>query len=304
MKPSLFSVSYAGLWGQVGLTLPEFITHAGRLGYPSVMLMGKRPHLSPLDATPAFVETLKQTLREARVRCDVVAGYTNLVPSAAAEVPVMEFQIAYVESLARLAAELGASVVRVFTAYEAEGQDPQAHWQRAVSALREMCDRAAAHGVTIAIQNHHDLALHTDALLDLLADINRPNCKLGFDAWSPALRGENLYEAARKAAPHTAITTNADYVKVPRHRYRPELVNYERLSPDWVRATTFGTGFVDYAAFFKGLREGGFDGVAVYEMCSPVRGGGAIANLDACATAYLKWMRAHQFIDFPASMAV
>ena len=110
-----------------------------------------------------------------------------------------------------------------------------------------MCDRAAAHGVTIAIQNHHDLALHTAASLELLADIDRPNCKLGFDAWSPALRGESLYEAAKLAAPHTIITTNADYIRVPRHRYRPELVNYERQPVDWVRAVPFGTGFIDYA---------------------------------------------------------
>jgi sugar phosphate isomerase/epimerase len=154
-----------------------------------------------------------------------------------------------------------------------------------------MCDRAAAHGVTIAIQNHHDLALHTDALLELLAEIDRPNCKLGFDAWSPALRGEDLYDSAKRAAPHTVITTNADYIRVPRHRYRPELVNYEAVGPDWVRAVPFGTGFIDYSAFFKGLRDGGFNGHAVYEMCSPIRGGGALENLNASAAAYLKWMK-------------
>lgn len=297
MKPCLFSVSYAGLWGQVALSLPEFIKHAGQLGFPSVMLTGKRPHLSPLDATPSTVESLRDTLAAAQVRCEVVAGYTHLAPGAAAEVPVIEFQIAYIESLARLAAQLGASVVRIFTAYEAEGQDSQANWRRVVTTIREMCDRSAAHGVTIAIQNHHDLALDTGALLELVAEIARPNCKLGFDAWSPALRGENLYEAARKAAPHTAITTNADYVRVPRYRYRPELVNYERLSPDWVRAVPFGTGFIDYAGFFKGLRDGGYNGLAVYEMCSPVRGGGSIENLDACATAYLKWMKAHKSVE-------
>lgn len=302
MKPCLFSVSYAGLWGQAALSLPDFIARAGRLGYPGVMLMGKRPHLSPLDATPAWVQSLQAALEQARVRCEVVAAYTHLAPGAAAEVPVIEMQIAYVESLARLAAELGATVVRIFTAYEAEGQDPQANWRRVVTAVREMCDRAAAHGVTLALQNHHDLALHTDALLELLAEIGRPNCKLGFDAWSPALRGEDLYEAARRAAPHTVITTNADYIRVPRYRYRPELVNYERLSPDWVRAVPFGTGFIDYAAFFAGLRDGGFDGLAVYEMCSPVRGGGALDNLDACAATYLKWMQTRQFIP-PAAAA-
>jgi sugar phosphate isomerase/epimerase len=102
---------------------------------------------------------------------------------------------------------------------ESPGQTAGALWPRVVAALRECCDRAAPHGVTLAVQNHHDLAVHTRALLELLGDVDRPNCKLGFDAWSPALRGEDLYEAARLAAPHTALTTNADYVRLPRFQY-------------------------------------------------------------------------------------
>lgn len=292
MTPCLFSISYAGFWGQSALSLTDFIKHAGKLGYPSVMIAGKRPHLSPLDASPEFVKPIQDALSEANVRCDVLAAYTNLSQpsSVGCEVPLVEFQIAYVESLARIASQIGAKVVRIFTAYEVEGQDLQAQWKRCVSAIREMCDRAAVHGVTIAIQNHHDIALQTEALLELLADIDRPNCKLGFDAWSPALRGESLYASAKLAAPHTIITTNADYIKVPRHHYKPELVNYERQPVDWVRAVPFGTGFIDYAAFFKGLKDGGFDGTAVFEMCSPLRGGGSLENLDACATTYLEWL--------------
>ena len=41
-----------------------------------------------------------------------------------------------------------------------------------------------------------------------------------------------------------------------------------------VRAVPFGEGFIDYTTFFRGLLDGGFDGVAAYEMCSPIRGGG------------------------------
>lgn len=297
MTPCLFSISYAGFWGQHTLALTDFISHAGALGYESVMIAGKRPHLSQLDAEE-LAPKVKAALTAANVRCDVLGAYTNLSqPSViGCEVPHLEFQIAYVESLARIAAQIGTKIIRIFTAYEIEGQDPQAQWKRCVSAVREMCDRAATHGVTIAIQNHHDIALHTEALLELLSDIDRPNCKLGFDAWSPALRGENVYESAKLAAPHTIITTNADYIKVPRHRYRPELVNYERQDVDWVRAVPFGTGFIDYAAFFSGLKDGGFDGIATFEMCSPLRGGGSLQNLDACAATYLGWMKARQFI--------
>ncbi|MGD9723318.1 MAG: sugar phosphate isomerase/epimerase family protein [Pirellulales bacterium] len=291
MELSLFSVSYAGLWGQERLNLPEFIGRAAALGYASVMLMGKRPHLSSADTNDESLAALRATLQHHRVKCRAIAGYTDFSPQRAAEVPFAEMQINYVGELARLAAALGATIVRVFTGYEDASTTPAAAWNQVVASLRECADRAAEHGVTLAVQNHHDVALHTDALLELLTDIDRSNVKLGFDAWSPALRGEDLYEAARRAAPHTVITTNADYIRLPRYRYRSELVNYEPLVPDMVRAVPFGEGFIDYAAFFAGLTEGGFDGLANYEMCSAVRGGGGAENLDAYARGYVAWMR-------------
>ncbi len=291
MNMSLFSVSYAGYWGQHALDLTAFIAKASALGYDSVMLAGKRPHLSPLDIDAQRIAAIQATLAEQNVSCSVIAGYTDLSPAAAAEVPYLEMQIAYVESLARLAAQLGASVVRVFTAYEPPGSNPQTVWNGVIKTLREMSDRAAHHGVTLAVQNHHDVGVDSDALLEVLHDVDRPNCKLGCDAWSPALRGEDLYECAKKLAPHAVITTNADYVRLPRFRYQPQLVNYQRETTDMVRAVKFGTGFIDYPNFFRGLIEGGFDGIANYEMCSPVRGGGTLDNLDAYAAHYLQWMR-------------
>ncbi|MGE3780550.1 MAG: sugar phosphate isomerase/epimerase family protein [Pirellulaceae bacterium] len=293
MQLCLFSISYAGLWGQAAVDLHAFVRRTKSLGFDAVMLAGKRPHLSPLDANESYLEQLRDVLEQSDMRCAVVAAYTDFGGTVAAEVPYLEMQIVQVENLCRLARRLGASLVRVFTAYEQPHQSPQTTWRQTVNCLREICDRAAAWDVTIAIQNHHDIGLHTQALLELLADIGRPNARLGFDAWSPALRGEDLYRAALAAAPHTAITTNADYVRLPRYHYRPELVNYESVAPDLVRAVPFGTGFIDYAAFFSGLRDGGFDGVATYEMCSPIRGGGDLKNLDRYAAAYVTWMRRH-----------
>jgi sugar phosphate isomerase/epimerase len=293
MKLSLFSVSYAGFWGQESLDLPAFLEKAALLGYQGVMLAGKRPHLSPLDANADRYATIKELLKQHRLECTVIAGYTDFAATHAAEVPYMEMQIQYVESLARIAKAHSWSLVRIFTAYDLEGSNHTATWNNVVRTVREICDRAADYGVTIAVQNHHDVALPTDSLLDLLDEIDRPNCKAGFDAWSPALRGEDLYQAAKTMAPHTAITTNADYVKIPRFRYQPALVNYARLEPDLVKAVKFGEGFIDYEAFFQGLKDGGFDGIANYEMCSPIKGGGSMKNLDQYAAHYLHWMREH-----------
>jgi sugar phosphate isomerase/epimerase len=291
MELSLFSVSYAGLWGQQRLDLAAFIAKAAELGYASVMLAGKRPHLSPLDADTAAIESLRACLADKRVRCAALAGYTDFAAQRAAEVPFAEMQFRYVEDLCRMARALDAPIVRVFTAYESEPAAAAAAWNHVASCLRECADRAADCGVTLAVQNHHDVALDTEALAELLDEVDRPNVKAGFDAWSPALRGEDLYQAARRMAPRAAITTNADYIRLPRYRYRPELVNYERLEPDLVRAVPFGEGFIDYEAFFSGLADGGFDGLANYEMCSPLRGGGSLENLDRYARGYLAWMR-------------
>ena len=294
MKKSLFSISYAGLWGQHRLDLLDFIDKAAELGYDAVMIAGKRPHLSPLDADPGRLREVKSRLERTGIECAVIAGYTDFSGAGPAEVPVLEMQIAYVEELARVAAQLGAGIVRVFTAYENDCCSFSQIWDRVVSCLQECCDRASAHGVTLAVQNHHDIGVHSDAMLELLRDVDRPNCKLGFDAWSPFLRGENLYQAARRMAPHTVLTTNADYVRLPRFRYRPDLIDYDRVSPAFSRAVPFGNGSIDYVSFFRGLREGGFDGIATFEICSPLRGGGSLENLDSCARQYLEWMEEHE----------
>ncbi len=292
MKPSLFSVSYAGLWGQAHLTLPAFVDRAKTLGYQGVMLMGKRPHASILDLDEGRRRALREHLRQAGLEVVCLAGYTSFTAGLECpEVPLMELQVKYVEELAKLTRDLGCRLVRVFTGYESNGHSPTMLWNRCIEALRWCSDVAQHYEVTLGIQNHHDLGVDTDALLEMLQDIGRPNVKLMFDAWSPALRGEDLYQAARKAAPFTVASTCADYVRLRRHAYVADLVNYRPLQPELVRAVPMGEGFIDYRAFFRGLRDGGFDGWVNYEMCSPLRGGGDEKNLDACARRFLDYFR-------------
>jgi sugar phosphate isomerase/epimerase len=295
MHPILFSVSYAGFWGQAKLTLEDFIPHAAKLGFAGVELMGKRPHLSPLDWPDARLDSLRDLCAKHRLAIACLAAYTHFTGGAeAAEVPFGEMQVQYVDSLCRMAARLGSPLVRVFTAYERADMPLAAQWARTVAGLRECAERAAGHGVMIGIQNHHDLAVHSKVLKELLADVNHPACKLMLDPWSPCLRGEELFETARGLAPDTVYTTLADYVRLPRFHYRPDLINYEKAEPDMVRAVPMGEGDLDSATFLRGLHAGGFNGPVAYEMCSPLRGGGSLENLDRCATAFLRWLEAAQ----------
>ena len=86
----------------------------------------------------------------------------------------------------------------------------------------------------------------------------------------------------------TVLTTCADYIRLPRYNYIPALTNYAPAKPDLVMAVPFGDGFIDYKSFFKGLKDGGYDGWALYEMCEKLRGGGAMENLDRCARLFVE----------------
>jgi sugar phosphate isomerase/epimerase len=293
MTPVLFSVSYAGFWGQHRLDLPAFFRKAAALGYPAVEVAGKRPHLSPLDyPTAESVAPLREAAQSAGVRVVTIAGYTDFTAGRhAAEVPFVEMQLAYVAALCRLGRALGAEIVRVFSGYSPDPRTYQADWDRCVVTLRESAALAADHGLVLGLQNHHDIGVGVDAFVELLDEVGHPNLKAMFDPWAPALHGDDLYACARRLAPRTVQTTLADYVRLPRFVYQPQLVNYERQEPPAVKAVPLGEGVLDLDAFFAGLREGGFDGYAAYEMCSPVRGGGSEANLDRTASLSLDKIR-------------
>ena len=288
--PTLFSVSYAGLWGQARLDLRSFLFKAAELGYAAVELMGKRPHLSILDAGPRQVEEIRQAAAEASVEVATLAGYTDFTLGRDTETPSVEFQLAYVRSLAQLAQQLGARLVRIFTGYVTERAGHRGDWNVCVGAVREAAQMAADCGVILGVQNHHDVGVGVDSYLEFLGEVDHPNCRAMFDPWSPALHGDDLRAAARRVAPHMVQTTLADYVRLPRYAYQRGLVNYQRLE-DAVQAVPLGDGFLDLEGFFAGLREGGFDGFVAYEMCSPLRGGGSLENLGRTARIGLERIR-------------
>jgi sugar phosphate isomerase/epimerase len=302
MNTALHSVSYAGVWpGQARLELDEFLQRAHDLGFPAVMLMAKRPHLSPLDYDAAARRRLHSRLTHLDLKIACLAGYTDFcLGSERPEIPTRELQILYVQELSRLARDLDCRLIRVFTGFDYAGISLDQQWNECVTALRECARRAAGFGVTIGIQNHHDTACHYEALFDLLQEIAEPNCKVMFDAWAHApveqapeagyrQDGEDLARAVRKLAPYLVHTTVADYIHRPRYRYQPNLVNYVR-QPDALRAVPMGEGGLDYASFFRALKEIGYEGYVAYEMCSALRGGGSEANLDRYARQFLDYM--------------
>jgi sugar phosphate isomerase/epimerase len=292
MKTSIFTVSFAGLWGQQKLSLEESIDLAADLGYQGVELIGKRPHLSPLDYSVDDCKQLRERIEKNGLQCSAVAGYTNFLGGLeAGEVPFVDMQVDYVTQLAERAAALGSDLVRIFTSYERDDMPWFAQWKKNVDAIAECCDRAADFGVTIGVQNHHDIAVHTKVLDELMYAIGRDNVIPMWDCWSPHLRGEDLRAGAKLMAKRMRFTTVADYTVLPRHKYLPELVNYDQAGPPAVLAVAMGDGDLDYKTFFDALKDEGFAGWVSYENCSPLRDGGSLETLKRYSQRFVDYMK-------------
>ncbi len=282
----LHSVSYAGLWGQASLSLEAFIEHAADLSFDGVFLAAKRPHLSVLDYSVAERANVRRQLERRRLTV-AVAGYNDFTAGIEhGDIPMLEIQVHYIGELARLAHDVGSSLVRIFTGYEHSSATYTQQWNLIVRAIKESSRRAADLGVTIGVQNHHDIAVAFESHYDLVRAVDEPNCKALFDAWAPALHGSDLSAAARLLAPITAHTTVANYQHRPRYVYNPALVNYTPATP-YIQAVSMRDGFVDYPRFWKEMWAAGFRGSVAYEMCSPLAGGGSMENLDRNAEIFL-----------------
>lgn len=295
VKTCLHSVSYAGFWrGQARLSVDEFLVKAKELGFDGVMLMAKRPHVSLLDYDSAARKALRRRIEDLGLELVCLAGYTDFTAGVdKAGIPNVEIQACYVGQLAELASDLGTDMVRIFTGYERPGVAFDKQYAMVVEGLKLAGEKAARYGVTLAVQNHHDIAVHHDMMYWLLKEVNLPNVKAAFDAWSPTLEGlssTQIRAAILKMKPYIVHTTAADYVRLPRYRYESRLTNYMQTDT-LIRAVPMGKGIIDYETFINTLKEIGYQGYIAYEMCEVLDGGGDVENLDKTAKEFLEYMK-------------
>lgn len=295
VKTCLHSVSYMGIWrGQATLTVDEFLLKARELGFDGIMLAAKKPHVSLLDYNDDARKRLRARIKELGLELVCLAGYTDFTAGIdKAGVPNVEIQAVYVGELARLARDLGTNMVRIYTGYERPGIPYDKQYSMVVEGLQMAGKIASQYGITLAIQNHHDIAIHHDAMKWLLDEVNLPNVKAAFDCWSPTLEGlstEEIKKAIHTMKPYIVHTTTADYEELPRYMYMSDHTNYKQLESQ-MRAVPMGEGFLDYKNFINTLKEIGYQGYVAYEMCEVLKGGGSVENLDKSAKAFIEFMK-------------
>ncbi len=298
LKTCLHSVSYMGVWrGQATLSVDDFLIKAKELGIDGVMLAAKRPHVSLVDYDDAARQKLRARIKELGLELVCLAAYTDFTAGVdRAGIPHIEIQAAYVGELARLAKDLGTNIVRIYTGYERPDVPYDKQYALVVEGLQLAGKMAAKYGITLAVQNHHDIAIHHQAMKWLLDEVNLPNVKAAFDCWSPTLEGlspEELRQAVLTMKPYIVHTTTADYKELPRFKYELNQTNYTKLQSQ-MRAVPIGEGFLDYKTFINTLKEIGYQGYIAYEMCEVLEGGGSIENLDRTAKKFLEYVKQYK----------
>lgn len=230
--------------------LPTALHALARHGIRTLELTTAPPHLFTRHFGRYERQELLRTLRSLDLRViSVNPSYVdiNLISTNPEIREVSERQlIAEVE----LAGDLGAGYVVVIPGRRHALSPAPDEAAEAVlhEGLERLLDRAAALGITIALENSPYGYLGTSSELVRIAEQwNVGHLRLAYDV-ANALAQEDPAEGVRKAGPYVAIAHVSD-----------------TWSSRWAH-TSIGRGDVDFAAFAGALRDIGFTGSTVYEL--------------------------------------
>lgn len=297
MKFSLHSVSYTNTWeGQAILSIEKVVDKAVEMGFDGIEIVAKRPHLSPLDYDKKDIKNLKELISSKGLEIPCIAGYQDFVHDPNhMNMARLEKEILWLRETINLTADLGAPVLRVFSAFLIPGVSRDQQWKWAVQGLKEGCHYAEEKGVNLALQNHSELTLNYFDVLRMVDEIGSDNLKVEIDAPHVTTTGDSCEKVVKEVGNLLVYSVASDYkeISVPMGQYPSTLFSKDNGLFKMFRkqAVPVGEGIVDWHSFFKALLDIGYDGFIGYEVCSPIVGGGSEENIDRVCRESLKYMK-------------
>jgi sugar phosphate isomerase/epimerase len=282
MKIGLYNISYAGVWYKgPALGFEQFVKRAKDFGYTGIELDGKRPAGNPMDLDKPARDKMRSILERSGMEIPCVAAnndFSSPIPEH------RECQLLMVRETARLAADLGAKVVRLFAAwpgivmhegvatydlvrgdfYTFERQFPYAtrldRWNFVKDCLKEAAAFGEEFGVVMALQNHAPLIRSWKDCYSLVKEVNSPWLKMCLDL--PNMHDFSQRDAVRQAALATGLLQahthfGGEFYRDAEGRVQPKIMNYGQPVPD-------------YGYFLQLMKEIGYDGYICFELCHPV----------------------------------
>lgn len=283
-KLALYSISYAGMWYDgAPLTTKEFISRAKRLGYQAVELDCRAPHALPYLLKDRDRKEIVEYLTAQNVELAALAANNDFSS------PVIEHRDANIQmvfEMIRLCRDLGAPLLRVFTAWRGSskrdgmgtyevarpgydrafpGTTTTERWQYCLECFRIIAREAEEQGVMLALQNHPPVVRNSADVLTMIEEVGSPNLKASFD-----ISGERdwqdtdwILSQARQLGDrwihsHYAggFSRNADG-------------SVSRVPLGRTSGPKDGNMAWNYDAWVQSMYEVGYEGYVSYEACTP-----------------------------------
>ncbi len=292
MKLALHSVSYAGSWpGQIVLPLERVVDKAAEFGYDGVEIVGKRPHASPLDMTRADRQRLKDYIAARHLDLCCLAGYFDFShDNSHADMPRLQKELLWMRETLRLAADLGAPIVRTYSGFFYPTVSFQQQWAWALQGLKESAKMAEDFGVTLALQNHSEVTQHYEDVLQMIREVGSPALKATIDCAYIQMNSTPIDQVVKECGDLIVHTHTSDHNAREFVQWAPPghtgYYNVTRWSGAYM-----GEGVTDYPTFLRALKAIGYQGYLSYEICGPIPGGGGEENLDYAAKKALAYQR-------------
>jgi sugar phosphate isomerase/epimerase len=283
-KLGLYSISYAGMWYDgPALSIQAFVDRARRFGFEGVELDGRAPHALPYLLDEDDRKAIVDYVGEQGIELAALAANNDFSS------PVIEHRDAHVQmviAMIELCRDLGAPVLRVFTAWRGSStlngrgtyevarpgyglaypQTPEMdRWKYCLEAFRIVTRFAEDAGVVLALQNHPPVVRNSADCLAMAQEIDSPNFKLSFDvsgerAWQDSewILGQARAIGDRWAHSHFS----GDFVRAADG-------TVERVPLGRALGPRAGNMSWNYDAWVQAMVEVGYDGYVCYEACTP-----------------------------------
>jgi len=253
MKISLCSIGFR----RTAQPLSDIIPIVADLGFDGIEIWGE--HIK--DTEPCEIAS---TLADSGLEASMISPYFDFTGPTA----VREKSVADADVFIDYAAAINAPLIRVFTGVVGSLEADRGQFDACAASLREVCDKAAASGVGMALETHPKTLVDTvPGSLTLLEAVDRPNLKLNLDIYhlwevhfDPVAVLEWLFEhIGHVHAKNAKIQPNSHY----------PLLHDQQASQDIIGVTPMAEGNMPYTGFLKSLKRKGFNGYVSVEWFGP-----------------------------------
>jgi sugar phosphate isomerase/epimerase len=267
----------------------QVVQRAKTYGFDGIELDGKRPHGFPLDWPKSRCTQFRKLVNDSGLAISGVAA-DNDFSSPVSE--MRESQLANIRELARMTADLGAKVVRVFMAwpgatkiagggarydlsqkvwqYMHDMYSEEEVWSWCRECLREAARYAGDYGVTLALQNHRPVLKTYHDMLKMIHEVNSPHLKACLDA---AIMEKKDPAYLRQAVYDTGALQVQSHFGGDFEQSAPEApIRIRSVKGQWAGPYLYeGYQTEDiYTPFIQALLETGYRGYIGYELCHPL----------------------------------